>query len=130
MLVCFFIVMRRRPPGSTRNDTLFPYTTLFRSISRKIALGHRRDIAQHVGHGIGEGIVADLAHLDADARQFGAVHLDAADLVPGQVLARSEEHTSELQSLMRISYAVFCLKKKNTNNNQQTAISYIVSSRQ
>src|SRR3546814_20387640 len=96
MLVCFFIVMRRRPPGSTRNDTLFPYTTLFRSISRKIALGHRRDIAQHVGHGIGEGIVADLAHLDADARQFGAVHLDAADLVPGQVLAHRDRTDAAL----------------------------------
>src|SRR3546814_4827845 len=83
--------MIRRPPRSTRTDTLFPYTTLFRS--------------------------------DAE-RHARCLHLDHGNLVPGNLVAgsvhhvggleRSEEHTSELQSLMRISYAVFCLKKKKT----------------
>src|SRR3546814_4907318 len=73
--------MIRRPPRSTRTDTLFPYTTLFRS--QKFGHGDRSDEAEH-------------------ADQQGNVEIQ-----------RSEEHTSELQSLMRISYAVFCLKKKN-----------------
>src|SRR3546814_1205369 len=81
--VCFFFLMMRRPPRSTRTDTLFPYTTLFRSASR-------------------EGSCA----LPAD-RSITRVATAAQS-----VIARSEEHTSELQSLMRISYAVFCLKKK------------------
>src|SRR3546814_5004679 len=78
--------MIRRPPRSTRTDTLFPYTTLFRSGHRR----HRRDLVK-----IAEAIVAD--------------RLGRAEAF---ILPRSEEHTSELQSLMRISYAVFCLKKK------------------
>src|SRR3546814_6330536 len=100
--------MIRRPPRSTRTDTLFPYTTLFRSRDR---LGRRP---------------TDGGARFARARQpaqvgHAAVHRPA-DLLRGP---RSEEHTSELQSLMRISYAVFCLKKKNINtkvhnNNQQT----------
>src|SRR3546814_11511044 len=78
----FFFLMIRRPPRSTRTDTLFPYTTLFRSIDRKrIALEN---------HG-------------AQPHPFSGWLANAM---------RSEEHTSELQSLMRISYAVFCLKKK------------------
>src|SRR3546814_8221984 len=80
--------MRRRPPRSTRNDTLFPYTTLFRSPRRIV---HRR------GRG-GEGAARARRH---DRRGHR-----------GQYRDRSEEHTSELQSLMRNSYAVFCLKKK------------------
>src|SRR3546814_1938271 len=78
--------MIRRPPRSTRTDTLFPYTTLFRSGLRAHPLDGR---AIH-GFGVVDGVVAETA---------------------GE---RSEEHTSELQSLMRISYAVFCLKKKTT----------------
>src|SRR3546814_7871469 len=77
--------MIRRPPRSTRTDTLFPYTTLFRSIC----------MVPHIG------LVTLLTNVDL--RRHG--HTDAQ--------IRSEEHTSELQSLMRISYAVFCLKKKN-----------------
>src|SRR3546814_10050087 len=87
--------MIRRPPRSTRTDTLFPYTTLFRSLldQRCVdAVGDGRH--QHVG----------LAHR---RRQLVARHRPV-----GEVQPRSEEHTSELQSLMRISYAVFCLKKK------------------
>src|SRR3546814_7265246 len=75
--------MRRRPPRSTRTDTLFPYTTLFRSVRRRPSL--RRPDQRH-------------------------------DQLPAVCEGRSEEHTSELQSLMRISYAVFCLKKKKKRN--------------
>src|SRR3546814_6960999 len=87
--------MIRRPPRSTRTDTLFPYTTLFRS---------------HEGH-------VQIAQLDAFdllalAAQLGAGEDLYNDAAVGLFLQfRSEEHTSELQSLMRISYAVFCLKK-------------------
>src|SRR3546814_4379022 len=86
--------MIRRPPRSTRTDTLFPYTTLFRSIFR--ALGGVPVDRENPGP-----LVADLV---ANARSSDSL----AILIP-----RSEEHTSELQSLMRISYAVFCLHKKN-----------------
>src|SRR3546814_10433395 len=82
-LSLFFFLMIRRPPRSTRTDTLFPYTTLFRSPDRHRCLD--RWATRHA--------------------RCRALFLDQA--------FRSEEHTSELQSLMRISYAVFCLKKKN-----------------
>src|SRR3546814_5328217 len=90
--------MRRRPPRSTRTDTLFPYTTLFRSPASRAgraagALRHRRP------HGAGRAVGGPRP-----ARRAGRD-------------GRSEEHTSELQSLMRISYAVFCLKKKKTANS-------------
>src|SRR3546814_6394882 len=94
--------MIRRPPRSTRTDTLFPYTTLFRSqplpspapaCRRRIGAGDRRWAFRGVSRGA-----------DADGGRLARTHR----------LRRSEEHTSELQSLMRISYAVFCLKKKNT----------------
>src|SRR3546814_9052792 len=87
--------MIRRPPRSTRTDTLFPYTTLFRSPSKLCA----HDLAQGWTAGV------DKVHQYPAAAQVGQIEHTAA---PG----RSEEHTSELQSLMRISYAVFCLKKK------------------
>src|SRR3546814_4166954 len=99
--------MIRRPPRSTRTDTLFPYTTLFRSRLAGVDLvldavepGHQdRGVAQiGVRHRVGE------AKLDALGLGAGAIGNPAR--------GRSEEHTSELQSLMRISYAVFCLKKK------------------
>src|SRR3546814_11405974 len=88
-VVFFFFLMIRRPPRSTRTDTLFPYTTLFRSSRhRAVPRLHLLRLPGRLGGG--------------DLR----VHrIDDAD-------QRSEEHTSELQSLMRISYAVFCLKKK------------------
>src|SRR3546814_2507730 len=111
--------MIRRPPSSTRTDTLCPYTTLFRSW-RSGALGRRRldssqqtrlgplDVApvRRMGtlHVAGGECVDHLAVLAVRYREAAALH---------QALGtRSEEHTSELQSLMRISYAVFCLKKK------------------
>src|SRR3546814_10209481 len=85
--------MIRRPPRSTRTDTLFPYTTLFRSLGRHAALGCRAAPArqrQQPGNHAHQPVIRGLPDRSR----------------------RSEEHTSELQSLMRISYAVFCLKKK------------------
>src|SRR3546814_5187553 len=112
-LVCFFFLMIRRPPRSTRTDTLFPYTTLFRSLISVERLDHGRDEGPQIGMN---------GHVDRNGRleQFGRIDIDH-DLLrvwreAGIVVARSEEHTSELQSLMRISYAVFCLKKKKTPN--------------
>src|SRR3546814_10702322 len=105
--------MIRRPPRSTRTDTLFPYTTLFRSVVD--ALHHQRAGDPHEDMGVGLGEMLDrqlLGMLEIHRR-----------------VMRSEEHTSELQSLMRISYAVFCLKKKkgtalrtNVNKTQQHII--------
>src|SRR3546814_10251653 len=107
--------MIRRPPRSTRPYTLFPYTTLFRSDMATIITECSRD-TDHVGRYGGEEIMLLLPHTD-DAtalliaeRICGAV---ASATYPFDGNLRSEEHTSELQSLMRISYAVFCLKKKN-----------------
>src|SRR3546814_8060078 len=95
--------MIRRPPRSTRTDTLFPYTTLFRSLK------HRPPCRRGC---LGERICVLVLSLPnraptPDAHRRSRCRSDIWD--------RSEEHTSELQSLMRISYAVFCLKKKNTN---------------
>src|SRR3546814_2454480 len=100
--------MIRRQPRSTRTDTLFPYTTLFRSVLES-TLGVHRDAAVPEYH-------SDTAdkRVREDDRGDNAV---AAGPTRGKVavfVTRSEEHTSELQSLMRISYAVFCLKNKNT----------------
>src|SRR3546814_4897578 len=91
LFLWLFFLMIRRPPRSTRTDTLFPYTTLFRS----------------PGHIVSAPAYPVCAHCNASHRRL-----------------RSEEHTSELQSLMRISYAVFCLKKKiiHKYNPQQTPI--------
>src|SRR3546814_5199915 len=96
--------MLRRPPRSTRTDTLFPYTTLFRSGLARTLRG--RHLLLRV------------------APPGGAVRRRRRGAVPRQSHLRSEEHTSELQSLMRISYAVFCLKKKkqhNTIHNNMTS---------
>src|SRR3546814_8127887 len=102
--------MIRRPPRSTRTDPLFPYTTLFRSPAIRNAVRRRRidDLrrvrAEFVGkrNCLARCIVRQAKHDEIDAAQH---------------LGRSEEHTSELQSLMRISYAVFCLKKKKKKHN-------------
>src|SRR3546814_4703344 len=99
--------MIRRPPRSTRTDTLFPYTTLFRSLptirSRRAGVIAAR----------GAGAKARREVLGGGGCRLPDA-VDCALQVAGDVDARSEEHTSELQSLMRISYAVFCLKKKTT----------------
>src|SRR3546814_1921915 len=98
--------MRRRPPRSTRTDTLFPYTTLFRSAGGQ-ATHHRHRTGPPLPQRIQSAAAAGAGRRRAYCPGPGA---DGA--VRG---LRSEEHTSELQSLMRISYAVFCLKKKRTN---------------
>src|SRR3546814_7583611 len=98
--------MIRRPPRSTRTDTLFPYTTLFRSEQEE----GRRAAAPRLRRAIlAERDILQRARLGHHVHVVGQVDHRA---LPGEQIARSEEHTSELQSLMRISYAVFCLKKK------------------
>src|SRR3546814_2705176 len=102
--------MIRRPPRSTRTDTLFPYTTLFRSAALRAA---GADAAA------GRGAGRSAAQPDVGARAGGAEEEGRSGsgvaAPTAAVGRRSEEHTSELQSLMRISYAVFCLKKKKQN---------------
>src|SRR3546814_8748867 len=96
--------MIRRPPRSTRTDTLFPYSTLFRSaLPFMRRYNDKTVVVKYGGHAMGD---------DDLALKF------AADIV--LLKQRSEEHTSELQSLMRISYAVFCLKKKKTQHDTTT----------
>src|SRR3546814_16804349 len=106
-VVYFFFLMIRRPPRSTRTDTLFPYTTLFRSARRVIRIPQQHRCIGLVGFAARE---TDQFELHAPRAQ--KVH----PALPLAGVSRSEEHTSELQSLMRISYAVFCLKKKITQN--------------
>src|SRR3546814_3919536 len=112
--------MRRRPPRSTRTDTLFPYTTLFRSrrLAVRLAFGGARCGAAAVGGEWFDGLRGvERRGAGAGPRQRAAGRERRRDRPaaggagPGGG-GRSEEHTSELQSLMRISYAVFCLKKK------------------
>src|SRR3546814_9060328 len=100
----FFFLMIRRPPRSTRTDTLFPYTTLFRSKAEPISAIYPDSPAENGGwkvKTIGASSTAQKPHGSPEA-------------------GRSEEHTSELQSLMRISYAVFCLKKKTPQHKIST----------
>src|SRR3546814_13461830 len=109
-ILLMFFLMIRRPPRSTRTDTLFPYTTLFLSRER-------------MKKGVGRGRPTPLSGWRAAPGARATTR--RRDLLDGQTgmhdrrhargaLGRSEEHTSELQSLMRISYAVFCLTKKKT----------------
>src|SRR3546814_3144241 len=91
--------MIRRPPRSTRTDTLFPYTTLFRSVG----------VVLLTGVGL---VMTELVEFISNGNIIIMLVLTAA------ICIRSEEHTSELQSLMRISYAVFCLKKKKNKKQQ------------
>src|SRR3546814_4092083 len=105
MFVFLFFLMIRRPPRSTRTDTLFPYTTLFRSDD-------------------GSGQAGSLAPEAGPERKSDDGHGGPAPRQAKRQSSRSEEHTSELQSLMRISYAVFCLKKKTTNAQYLTIKSH------
>src|SRR3546814_10337847 len=116
--------MIRRPPRATRTDTLFPYTTLFRSSRRAMALAM---IASATCAGQSGSLAADAdatsaAGGPAYARPFDAIPTAGPELLAELRggLRRSEEHTSELQSLMRISYAVFCLKKKTARTTNVT----------
>src|SRR3546814_10851792 len=99
-----FFLMIRRPPRSTRTDTLFPYPTLFRSTKIRMPALPTSEAPSAICADITPTGVFGLAYVECPcaARTF---HI------------RSEEHTSELQSLMRISYAVFCLKKKKNKND-------------
>src|SRR3546814_1359337 len=108
--------MIRRPPRSTRTDTLFPYTTLFRSPQEtgKLDGGDGQPRSRHCG---GDAAPADRARPRSAADGLAPCRRDRRRAVrTAHRRCRSEEHTSELQSLMRISYAVFCLKKKNKHN--------------
>src|SRR3546814_7766765 len=127
LYIFFFLLMIRRPPRSTRTDTLFPYTTLFRSTcifvyaytfapcgawcyrfnSGRVC---RRPMDQR-----GKGPPSDCREYTRRLRQ-----MPGEDRCPSCGQRSSEEHTSELQSLMRISYAVFCLKKQNKTNTTTT----------
>src|SRR3546814_4009978 len=107
--------MIRRPPRSTRTDTLFPYTTLFRSDGLLIQPQQSDGVLAGLER---VGVVPQVVRGARRRRQ----HDDARVVLPQRQLLggadhRSEEHTSELQSLMRISYAVFCLKKKKTKQH-------------
>src|SRR3546814_2838057 len=133
---CVFFLMIRRPPRSTRTDTLFPYTTLFRSPHQRQAVEDIRfRFARH--HGIkvmgSDNSLAKLFKRRRGAQCVTEFRLtEQEDLQQcmtaelkirkhAQFFKRSEEHTSELQSLMRISYAVFCLiKNTKTKNNTST----------
>src|SRR3546814_7779284 len=128
LLLYVVFLMIRRPPRSTRTDTLFPYTTLFLSdafhtkptngipVSFTVDLGETVSLSRLIFHhrrGGGAG-AGDGAYKAGDVKVFeiyGRNDPPESD--------RSEEHTSELQSLMRISYAVFCLKKKTSKNHKR-----------
>src|SRR3546814_8605740 len=108
--------MIRRPPRSTRTDTLFPYTTLFRSTNRSAStsVGRTSDIEQESR----EDILARSFYPNGRSILFAEQEI-SDDHRRDRLHCRSEEHTSELQSLMRISYAVFCLKKKTKTHSQR-----------
>src|SRR3546814_2185595 len=101
--------MLRPPPRSTRTCTLFPFPTLFRSCSTTCGTGTRTVSFQCQNMADFDTSAGDFGAPEPDGQCIGAIGAKPA----GSTSARSEEHTSELQSLMRISYAVFCLKKKN-----------------
>src|SRR3546814_3577681 len=122
--------MIRRPPGSTRTDTLFPYTTLFRSCKttrQRLVTYVVRNQESGETPQVGSSCLKDFTGQyttiafpelsgddDEEGGFFGGRGEREYNPLTVLAVARSEEHTSELQSLMRISYAVFCLKKKNT----------------
>src|SRR3546814_7313554 len=114
LVLLFFFLMIRRPPRSTRTDTLFPYTTLFRSVCPRPARRPEDRLVLRPRRGAREDGVAvsrpGCARLLLPYRRLRADRGEGRREIGAR---RSEEHTSELQSLMRISYAVFCLKKKN-----------------
>src|SRR3546814_6419763 len=111
--------MKRRPPRSTLTDTLFPYPTLFRSEDgRQLSYSDLARLADASAAAIATSKLAALefsSSLASVAAYIGALRANVPIILPAPG-ARSEEHTSELQSLMRISYAVFCLKKKKQHS--------------
>src|SRR3546814_7316347 len=111
--------MNRLPPRSTRTDTLFPYTTLFRSQPQQE--DRQRGQVEEIAVGAGLQQEGGAENRDGDGGEDVGPRQEAIELPAelGRPSCRSEEHTSELQSLMRISYAVFCLQKKTTEKNKQ-----------
>src|SRR3546814_4429343 len=109
-LFLFFFLMIRRPPRSTRTDTLFPYTTLFRSCFSPSPAQREREARMR-------RVRARLFARNKERPPGGGLSINST---ADETSARSEEHTSELQSLMRISYAVFCLKKKKKQQTKPT----------
>src|SRR3546814_1785534 len=125
-----FFLMRRRPPRSTRTDTLFPYPTLFRSHharKKRLHRGFEQDLPGRQCPARREAARAGRPGGDVERHKTGAARStsgghrlrDRTACQKERLFGRSEEHTSELQSLMRISYAVFCLKKKKRLDNTQ-----------
>src|SRR3546814_4846777 len=137
LVLFIFFLMLRRPPGPTHTDTLFPYTTLFRSKIENVFLVEAQALDQHARHRLhdrraSQGDPDHPGHDDQSSRKLFrlknvALLRSVAQALLGWLLClfagrflchpypsamRSEEHTSELQSLMRNSYAVFCLNKK------------------
>src|SRR3546814_3955251 len=107
--------MIRRPPRSTRTDTLFPYTTLFRSSDERLARLKEFGLDHGINY-VTHDLVAEVKRLTDNKGVNLVVDPVGGSTLQKSILSlgyRSEEHTSELQSLMRISYAVFCLTKKN-----------------
>src|SRR3546814_10317014 len=125
MIFFFFFLIILRPPRSTRTDTLFPYTTLFRSAEEK-----RRVLVPQGSWNMSESVPLRIMAfgIAKDRRGYtkSIARVSSSEIILGGVALptnrklRSEEHTSELQSLMRISYAVFCLKKQNNSKKNKT----------
>src|SRR3546814_5337139 len=113
--VLLFVLMIRRPPRSTRTDTLFPYTTLFRSALRYVHLPDQAKRSSQTSRSSRNCCCATTTTVSDRLRSTSCrrAHWPARSR-PSSARSRSEEHTSELQSLMRISYAVFCLTKNTT----------------
>src|SRR3546814_4560053 len=119
--------MIRRPPRSTRTDTLFPYTTLFRSVAKEGSFDSKGIRDRPLGFHLLQQVGIPAIHLESWIL-IPILAIEGSAEIHQLFLRRSEEHTSELQSLMRISYAVFCLKKKKklsvyrNKNNHYTQI--------
>src|SRR3546814_3203682 len=112
--------MIRRPPRSTRTDTLFPYTTLFRSVLCDL----------HLPGVSGLEVTERVVRGDHGTRVIVVSVLEDGPMPKRLIEARSEEHTSELQSLMRISYAVFCLKKKKITKKYTSTTNHMQKNNQ
>src|SRR3546814_4557889 len=120
--------MIRRPPRSTRTDTLFPYTTLFRSANSRINndILARYACSNSIFHSLFQPVI-DIDNSMGIGRSGMGIVAAGGCMHQHNGAIRSEEHTSELQSLMRISYAVFCLKKKNKTHTTKPHTVHIIN---
>src|SRR3546814_5734477 len=122
--------MIRRPPRSTRTDTLFPYTTLFRSANSSggAIAAYNKAVADGADQVLGplgrDGVDAVFRSVQPGVPVLALNRSNVAPPINSASFSRSEEHTSELQSLMRISYAVFCLKKKKKHKDNTETLIY------